>query len=271
MEYTDDVVDKEIYCVSSLVALSTNHEQLPLECQLQDNNFLHILECATPPKSHYLDNQTIISNLDGTLLFPSINFQEIPENENQFVPSVIYPVESPPTMVCIQTQTPTPPFTSKTKLRVDPVLLLTSSRPALAALHPNIPRQDPSKFKDVERILGQKIESRGDSSHINICEFYQTLQDTKGKKLREIYLNLYDVLHVNVRKDSDNIKMIRNNINFKIKNMLESYPHLHFYGEAKDFNLTRLHVPEVLITIEDEILRQKFQSTPVGRIAMKRM
>jgi len=126
------------------------------------------------------------------------------------------------------------------------------------------------KFPDLHQIMSQKIESRGDSSHIDVLEFYETIMKTKGKPLTETYPQLYDVLQVKVRKESDNIKMVRNNINFKIKNMLESYPHLRFYGDTKDFNLTRIQaVPQVLVTINKAELRKQFQETRVGRVKNK--
>jgi hypothetical protein len=59
MDACEDVIIREEYCVSSLVALSSTHE-LHNE-QKEVNNFLGILKFATPPKSHYLDNQDIIS------------------------------------------------------------------------------------------------------------------------------------------------------------------------------------------------------------------
>lgn len=266
---TDEVVVAEEHCVSSLVALSDEHHLAQeLSIDLPVNNYIRILHSAIPPKSFYLDDVELFSNLDGSLLsltYPQeiTNRSQLPSTNNNSAS------EFPTCSIQIQQQSSKPqPYSSKTKLKVDPVLLSARPRPALATIDPNIPRQ--TAHKDLEKILAQKIESRGDSSNIDLWEFYKTLQETKGKRLHEIYLILYDVLHVNVRKDSDNIKMIRNNINFKIKNMLESYPHLRFYGEAKDFNLTRLHaVPEVLLTIADEGLRDKFQATPVGRSAMK--
>lgn len=106
---------------------------------------------------------------------------------------------------------------------------------------------------DLEAILAQKIQSRGDSCHINIVDFYNVLRATKGERLAEIYTQFYDgnchfdyycnsfhtVLHVNIRKDSDNLKVMRNNINFKIKNMLESYP-LKFTNYLLNFIIEKI-------------------------------
>jgi len=151
--------------------------------------------------------------------------------------------------------------TLSSRVTVDTVLIPTKIRPSLAVLNPKCPRQVPPATKDVEKILAQKVESRGDSRHIDILQFYNTIQETKGKQLLDIYFQLYDVLHINVRKDSENIKMIRNNINFKIKNLLEIYPHLRYYGAPKDFNITRLYtVPAILITLNNAQLREQFLS-----------
>lgn len=75
-----------------------------------------------------------------------------------------------------------------------------------------------------------------------------------------------------------NKKLIRNNIKFKIKNLLNTYPpyffssstnmklmvgrypHLNFYGSIKDFQLQRLQsVPDVLLSVENADLRRRFQ------------
>lgn len=96
-------------------------------------------------------------------------------------------------------------------------------------------------LKDLDHILEQKITCKGDSKNINLLDLYNVILDTKDKPLMEVYPTLYDgkigttinwellilfhsVLHVHVRKPTTNVKIIRNNINFKIKNLLESYP-----------------------------------------------
>jgi hypothetical protein len=76
-----------------------------------------------------------------------------------------------------------------------------------------------------------------------------------------------------------NKKLIRNNIKFKIKNLITTYlyitpsllqckytvdsgrfPHLNFYGSLKDFQLHRLQaIPDVLLSVENEELRRRFQ------------
>jgi len=268
-----DVVDEE-NCVSSLLALRTSQSS---KNALQCDTYLGVLHRVIPSKSTYLDNQDIISNLDATLLLSPVH----PQVSTNSVTSAPYPIgtthhnrgpynpNAHGMSATVSLSKPDRGTPIKAKPKVDLSLLSTRSRHPLAALNPNIPQrlESQSKFKDLERILAQKIDGRGDSSHIDLIEFYNVIQETKGKSLQDVYLQLYDVLHVNVRIDSDNVKMIRNNINFKIKNMLESYPHLRFYGEAKDFNLTRLRaVPEVLVTLEDVGLRDKFLTTRVGRV-----
>lgn len=85
--------------------------------------------------------------------------------------------------------------------------------------------------------MAQKLTCKGDSKNIDLFELYLTLLATKDKPLLEAYPFLYNgkrvraflcvnidsVLHIHVRKATDNIKIIRNNINFKIKNLVESY------------------------------------------------
>jgi len=58
---------------------------------------------------------------------------------------------------------------------------------------------------------------------------------------------------------SINKKLIKNNIKFKIKNLLVTFPHLNFYGSAKDFHLQRLQkVPEILLVKDNIHLKKKF-------------
>jgi len=189
-------------------------------------------------------------------------------------------IPSTPLMMPATTGTPMPmrsmPISTTMPLTPMPPPLFSTMKPMpgrmpLADLNPNImkpaftPRE---KGSDFAKILSQKKKSRGDTNNIVLLDLYNSLLEIKGKKdFIEFYKPLYKVLHINVRKETEDVKLIRNNINFKIKNLLESYPHLSFYGEAREFNITRLRaVPEVLITEGDEELRTKFRNTPVGRV-----
>lgn len=121
-------------------------------------------------------------------------------------------------------------------------------------------------WRDLEEIMLRKNNTaKSDTKNIDLKELYNTFVATRGKPLMKIYLQLYSVLYIKL-KAQEKKKLIRNNINYKIKNLLITYPHLHYYGEARDFNLTRLQtVPEVLIVLESPDLREKFQSVIVGR------
>lgn len=119
---------------------------------------------------------------------------------------------------------------------------------------------------DLEEIVRRKNNTaKSDTKNIDLKELYNTFVATRGKPLMKVYLQLYSVLYIKL-KAQEKKKLIRNNINYKIKNLLITYPHLHYYGEARDFNLTRLQtVPEVLIVLQSPELRDKFQSVIVGR------
>jgi hypothetical protein len=146
-------------------------------------------------------------------------------------------------------------------------------------------------WPDYEKILKLKNEnSKSDTSRIDLLQLYDVLVRTSSTPLEECYQELYEVFNIKTknRKDKEqresnsnsngangngtgtsktetpelNKKLIRNNIKFKIKNLLTTYPHLLYYGALKDFQLHRLQaVPEILLTVDSEELRKRFQDT----------
>jgi len=145
------------------------------------------------------------------------------------------------------------------------------------------------EWADYEKIMKLKNEnSKSDTSRIDLVQLYDVLVRTSSLPLEECYQELYEVFNIKTknRKDKEmregsnsssngstfgngktetpelNKKLIRNNIKFKIKNLLTTYPHLLFYGALKDFQLHRLQaVPEILLTAESEELKKRFQDT----------
>jgi len=142
-------------------------------------------------------------------------------------------------------------------------------------------------WADYDKIMKLKNEnSKSDTSRIDLLQLYDVLVRTSSHALEDCYQELYEVFNIKTknRKDKEgnkekdtsksnhhhhttdtpelNKKLIRNNIKFKIKNLLTTYPHLNYYGTLKDFQLQRLQaVPEILLVAENEDLRRRFQET----------
>eukprot|EP00026_Physarum_polycephalum_P000960 Phypoly_transcript_00961.p1 GENE.Phypoly_transcript_00961~~Phypoly_transcript_00961.p1 ORF type:complete len:1216 (+),score=183.32 Phypoly_transcript_00961:136-3783(+) len=133
------------------------------------------------------------------------------------------------------------------------------------------------EWPDYDKIMKLKNEnSKSDTSRIDLMQLHSVLVKTASLPLEECYQDLYDVFNIKTknRKDKEgkerdnkvtetpelNKKLIRNNIKFKIKNLLTTFPHLNYYGAIKDFQLQRLQaVPDVLLFIDNEELRKRFQ------------
>lgn len=132
------------------------------------------------------------------------------------------------------------------------------------------------EWADYEKIMKLKNEnSKSDTSRIDLMQLHAVLVRTSSVPLEECYQDLYEVFNIKTknRKDKEgkeregkpetpelNKKLIRNNIKFKIKNLLNTYPHLNFYGHIKDFQLARLQaVPDVLLSVDNQALRRRFQ------------
>jgi len=130
---------------------------------------------------------------------------------------------------------------------------------------------------DYELIVNSKmINAKTDTVKICLKETYQVLKETANRDILETWPSLYKALKITLKRRKDTLdsykfkKLIKNNINYKIKNLMMTYPHLHFYGDAREFNLYRLQqVPEVLLYIGSECLKERFQSLPCRRSSKK--
>lgn len=81
----------------------------------------------------------------------------------------------------------------------------------------NIMKND---WKDLDKIMSNKnMCAKSDTKNVDLKELYCTLLSTRGKPLMKIYLQLYSVLYIKL-KTQEKKKLIRNNINYKIKNLL---------------------------------------------------
>ena len=75
-------------------------------------------------------------------------------------------------------------------------------------------------WRDLDDILNMKnFCAKSDTKNVDIKELYCTLLSTRGRPLMKIYLQLYSVLYIKL-KTQEKKKLIRNNINYKIKNLL---------------------------------------------------
>lgn len=75
-------------------------------------------------------------------------------------------------------------------------------------------------WKDLDKIISRKnLCAKSDTKNVDLKELYCTLLSTRGKPLMKIYLQLYSVLYIKL-KTQEKKKLIRNNINYKIKNLL---------------------------------------------------
>ncbi|EFA79332.1 myb domain-containing protein [Heterostelium album PN500] len=145
------------------------------------------------------------------------------------------------------------------------------------------------EWPDLNDILMMKNENtKSDTMKIDLTVLYDILLETSSLPIEECYQKIYEVLNIkakskksstssagsssllvnnnnnnnssgNLDNDLVNKKLIKNNIKFKIKNLLVTFPHLKFYGSIKDFQLQRLQkVPEILLVKDNEHLRMKF-------------
>ncbi|EGG16671.1 myb domain-containing protein [Cavenderia fasciculata] len=131
-------------------------------------------------------------------------------------------------------------------------------------------------WPDLADIDRMKMETKTDTSKINLLNLYTVLHQTKNLPIEKSYLALYEAFNIKAKTkknqvgaggvpekvDDINKKLVKNNIKFKIKNLLLTYPHLQFYGGVKEFHLGRLQkVPEVLLVKNNHHLKMRFQES----------
>eukprot|EP01133_Synstelium_polycarpum_P001193 gene1193-1375_t len=147
-------------------------------------------------------------------------------------------------------------------VNVSPVAIVTSR-----AIEDKIIQElrERNEWPDLEDIIRNKNDQlKTDTSKIDLISLYKTLLETKSLDIEECYDKLYSAFHIKAKgkkleNEDLNKKLVKNNIKFKIKNLMVTFPHLSYYGSIKDYHLKQLQtVPEVLLVKDNPYLRSRF-------------
>lgn len=108
---------------------------------------------------------------------------------------------------------------------------------------------------------------------MNLQALYQVFISTKGQPLESVYQEFYRVLKISQKeKEKESYRLMKEKIHYKLKNLLVDYSFLQFYGHEKLFTLARLYeCPEILITEQDNTLKQKFENAVPQRRHKKKI
>jgi hypothetical protein len=131
-------------------------------------------------------------------------------------------------------------------------------------------RKQPEKTSSPKppTVLAPTTNKVPDIPVVDLKKLHGILLTTKGQRLEDVKEQLYAVLNINARTNTSNhdYKLIKNNVNYKIKNLLITYPFLAYYGKPKDFTIARLYeFPEILVTEKDAELKKRFQGAKIQR------